>query len=571
MSHPRVLLSCLLLATFSLSVWAARWTPDPTLGNSDQHRRLYDIARTYCDANFDPDANLVGTASKNPPNKKSHSVRESLSYAYALLLTGDPADLAVAQKVIKRALIAQDTRPDSPTCGVFSWYAEDDWATLKNADQNSAAFDGLTCAMIFDLDKQHPVLDADVRSQVEAAGKLAVAAVMRRDVEPGYTNIALLSIALGAAGEKLWSVPGAGAFAEAKLDKVTSMAGDQEFYEYLSPTYLGVDIYGAYSARKFSFSPAFATKADALIDHLWKEVAASYHAPTFQLAGPFCRAYGDNMLAYAAALKYDLFLALDGAYPLPDTETDHDWDKAGLAVIANLPILPRSEFKQPTVPWREFTATGTDEKSPVRHFSQYREGNFILGTVAYQDEWKQKRNLVAYWRNDGPPPDGYSVGYCIDESNETLSSKAPAGFIHFYSQQVKGAALVAMATNRDVPLDGGCSLVFDGSAKVSDGIDAGSLKVDDGTVTAYVYPVSNGAGSFVLKADANNVRLNRPWTQADAVTTTGPLHVVSYLIVFRLSGQLAPTISDLVLKGDENGASATAKVDGDALSVSFKN
>jgi len=571
MSLSRVLLSCLLLATISLPVLAGTWTPDPALGNSDQHQRLYEIARTYCDANFDPDANLVGTSSNNPPNKKSHSVRESLSYAYTLLLTGDPADLVLAQKILKRALTTQDTRLDSPTNGVFSWYAEDDWATIKNPDANSAAFDGLTCALICDLDKQHPSLDADVRSQVEAAGKLAVAAVMRRDVDPGYTNIALLSIALGAAGEKLWAVPGAGAFAEAKLDKVTNMAGDEEFYEYLCPTYMGVDIYGAYAARKFSFSPAFATKADALIDHLWKEIAASYHAPTFQLAGPFSRAYGDNMLTYAAALKYDLFLALDGAYPLPNTETDHDWDKAGLAVIAALPILPRSEFKQPTVPWREFTATGPDEKHPVRQFSQYRDGNFILGTVAFQDEWKQKRNLVAYWRNDGPQPGGFSVGYCIDESNETLPASALAGFIHFYSQQVKGVALVALATNRDVPLEGGCSLVFDSGAKASDGKDAGSLKIEDGTITAYLYPVTAISGTFVPKADANNLRVNRPWTSSDNIGSGTALHVLSYLIIFRPSDQPAPTVSDIALKGDESGVSATAKVDGDALSVSFKN
>ncbi len=37
------------------------------------------------------------------------------------------------------------------------------------------------------------------------------------------------------------------------------------------------------------------------------------------------------MFDYAAGLKYWLALALPDGYPLPDTETDHDWDKSAAA------------------------------------------------------------------------------------------------------------------------------------------------------------------------------------------------------------------------------------------------
>lgn len=550
------------------------WNPDPSLGNVDQHRHLYEIARRYCEVNFDPDANLIGVGSKHPPNKKSHATRESAYYAYGLLLTGDPADRARAQAILKRVVATQDTTSDGLTKGAFGWYAEE-----PPKDLNSAAFVGITLADVIDLDRRKPCLDPEVRTMVESAAKLSVLAVMHRDVDPGYTNIAMLSIALTAAGQKLWQMPVAAAWSEAKLDAMMSLADDGEFAEYLSPTYTGVAVDGAYLVCKFAFSDAFATKATANLNHLWKQVALSYHAPTFQLGGPYQRAYGDNMLDYAADLKYPLYLALDGAYPLPDTDTDHDWDKPGLFTIADLPIGPRPEFKLPTVPWREWTAVGTPP-TPVRHLCQYREGNLILGTVGTQDEWKQKRNLVAYWRNDGPAPEGFTVGFCIDESNETV----PAGYagekLNWYCQQAKGAALVAIVGPQKLPASGGLTLVFDTAASVAGDKNDSPLRIVDGGITTYLYPISNESVHFdcetsILKhADAQSdthkdvFRVTRPWTSAD---TAGSKHVLAYLVVFGPSDQPPPAVSGLGMSSNANSTTVSAHVADANLSVSFKS
>ena len=451
---------------------------------------------------------------------------------------------------------------------MFASSPDDHWDTLKNPDRNSAAFVGVILADVIDLDRRHPSLDSDVRQKVEDATRLAVEQVISRNVTQGYTNIAILSTALAAAGQKLWAMPGAGAFAQAKLDAILALTGENEFCEYLSPTYTGVSLYGAYMARKFAFSDAFAAEVDGAIDHLWKETAASYHAPTCQLAGPYTRDYGEDMLDYAAFLKYLIFLGLDGAYPLPDTEIEHDEDKSALLCIADLPIVPRPELKLPNPAWRQFTAVALD-LTTVRHLSQYRDGNFVLGTVAVQDEWKQRRNLVADWRNDGSGPGGFRVGFCLDESSETF----PEGFhgenIHFYSRQEKGAALVAMVSSSDVPRKGGCLLVFDSTAKVAGGdVPRIPLRVDDGSITAYVYPVSMGAAAFTTQASAKYLRLIRPWTSADPL---GSLRVLAYLIVFRAPDQPVPVVAGLVLSTNEKGASASAKSDGIDLSVSFNN
>jgi hypothetical protein len=565
MSSLRRLLTGCFLALSAISSDAATWTPDPSLQNPALHHRLYEIGRNFGDLNFDPDANLLGGHTKSPPNKKEHSTRESAYYAYGLLMTGDASDRARANAILKRVVALEDTNPSSPTCGGYNWVAEDP----RVQDVNSAAFVGLTLADIYDLDRRHPCLDPEVKASVEKATRLSVEAVMRRDVEPSYTNIALLSTALGAAGEKLWHMPGAGAWAQAKIDAVVKLIGDGEVTEYLSPTYNGVTLEGAYTAQKFSFSDAFEAKVNAMINHTWKQVALSYHAPTFQVAGPQQRSYGNNMLEYCAVLKYFIYLAQGGAYPIPDCQLDHDWDMGCLVAIADLPVTERPEFKAPPVAWREWVANGMDATHPTRHLSQYRAGNFILGTVAIQDEWKQKRNLVAYWRNPGPQPEGFRVGYCIDQSNESIPGFAGEK-LHFYSQQVKDAALVAIVASTDVPGEGVSTLVFDGGAVVPETKGGSPVRIVDGTITAYLYPVSTGNPTFQNQPDPLHhlTRVTRDWNSSDKV---GLLHVLSYLIVFRPSDQPAPQVSGLRLTGDATGVSTSAKVDGAKLSISFQN
>jgi hypothetical protein len=583
LSFSRTALLCGLLVLVSFPAVGGTWNPDPALGNVKQHKRLYEIGRHYLEVNFDADADLVGVASPTPPNKKHHATGSSAAYAYALLLTGDPADRALAAKILPHILACQDMDPASPTGGAFKWNVEDP----KPGDLNSAPFVGGSLAGILDLDRQKPCLDPDLRTAVQNSVRLAVGAVMHRNVDPGYTNIAFISTSLAAAGEKLLAVPGAGAWAQAKLDAIMALADDGEFAEYLSPTYTAVAMDGAYACRRYAFSPAFSAQAEAAINHLWKQVALAYHAPTYQLGGPYQRAYGDNMLQYCANLKYWIYLATNGDYPMPDIDSAHDWGKGGLPGLASTAVAPRPEFQLPHASWRAWQAVGSGT-TPVRHLFEYRTKNFILGTVADQDEWKQKRSLVAYWRNKGSTPFGPRIGMCLDESNEAIQEAMP-GFlgekVHWYSQQVKDAALVALVAPGIVPVKAVSTLVFDEDA-VMDGKAGSPLVIHDGTVTAYLYPVSNNGARFDIRLKTLPMpngqdffkvrpvpytisRVTRPWTSADAV---GHSHVIAYLIVFRPSKQPPPAVSGLSLAPSATGGvTATAQVDGAPLSVSSPN
>ncbi len=565
-SFRLTIVSC-LLATTPSAFAAGTWNPDPRLGNVEAHRQLYELGRAWGDTHFDAAASMIS----QKPKSRDHMVRESIYYAYTLLLTGDPDDRAKAQPIIKNVIAEQDIRANSVWRGAFLWTSLSKWSDQRNPDLNTAAFIGTGLAEIAELDRRKPCLDPDVRSAVDAAGKLAVEEVIRRNVDPGYTNIALLSTALAAAGAKLWAVPGADKWADDKLSTVLKLAGDGAVYEYSSPTYSAVDLSAAYMIRQFAFNDAFAAKGDAIIDHLWKELSSAYHAPSYQLGGPYNRAYGNDMLTYAAGLKYFLFLALDGKYPLPvQPDLAHGWDQGGLGMLAALPVKPRPEFQQTPPAERTWIATGpSDGVHASRELHQFRDGNFILGTVVSQDEWKQKRNLVADWRTDVTTAPGYKIGFCIDETNETLPNGFPYATIQFRSQQKGSAALVLLDAQRALPPSGAASLVFDTGATVADP-KASPIVVQDGAITTYLYPITNGQASYESheddKSDQHTVQVNRVWSSADAL---GKVHAISYLVVFRPADKPAPQVSDLALKDDAGQLSVSATVDGAPLSITM--
>jgi len=531
---------------------AATWNPDPGLGDAGQHRRLYDIGRRWGDDHFDEGAGLI---KRNPKKSGAHLIRESGYYAYSLLLTGDPADRRRAERIIRLVLGKQDLRPHQPTYGVFLPCSEDRWETTVNPDLNYCQFVGLALAHILDLDQRQQVLPDDLRQQLRSAFRLAVKATIQRDVEPGYTNIALLSAAVGAAGEKLLHVPGAGDFAMSKLAWILARAQPGvSFTEYLCPTYYGVDLQSAYAVQHFAASPELKTAARRILDVLWKEIAAAYHAPTFQLGGPHSRAYGENMLEYAAGLKYFLFLALDGKYPLADTETDHDWDCGMLPIVADLPVGVRPEFRDAPIAWREVSVGG---RTTGMAFRQFREGDFILGSVSAQFVWQQQRNVVAYWPVTTP---AWHVGFCQDMSPTTFGN----GYAHFYSTQSGAAVLAALTDKRPLPQKGGLRLGFNGEAHARElsGGPAGSWEVQDGRISAYVYPVTRTNARMTSQTEEKRVYVERPWTSADPA---GALNVLAYLLVFQAPGEAAPIVKAISLNVGQGKTTISAAVNDKTL------
>ena len=72
----------------------------------------------------------------------THPTRESLTYAAALLDTGEEELRQRAQGILRRILALQDQDPSSKTYGIWSWFAEEPLTQMSPPDWNWADFCG---------------------------------------------------------------------------------------------------------------------------------------------------------------------------------------------------------------------------------------------------------------------------------------------------------------------------------------------------------------------------------------------------------------------------------------------
>lgn len=567
-SLPIAAVLCLAISPLAI---AQTWSPSPHFGNAALHQRMFDLAFTFAETHFDPAVNLIGVEGKEARDN-DHMIRESGLYAYALLLTGKPADRDRAQAILRVVFTKQDLRKDSPTYGCFTTSFETDWATWVKPDLNWAEFMGALMAHIIWLDNHRHLLNPALRTQLDQSFSLTVQAAMRRNVDPTYTNIALLTSAVVSAGAQLENIPGAAGFAQKKLQDVYDMAGKGTFCEYLSPTYYGSDFYALYSAQRFACSDTYADLATRTLDLLWRDTAASYHQPTFQLAGPASRSYGDNMLEYGAMAKYFIYLALDGKYPMPDdvVAAPHAFDLCPFMIMADCPIEARQEFTQPTAPWREVLAY-EDPAGFKRFIRQYRDGDFILGTVSEKDEWEQSRNIIAYW----PRPDGDHLGLCQDVTGRT--APVVSHTCDFYSTQSGPVVLAAMIeTGTDTTAPVASRLMFNEGATITAEEKAPlHYIIKSAPIEATLYPITHADGHMTVKTVGkdgdmsvktmvNGTCLDRPFASGDPAANKV---ILAYLLTFRLPNHDAPKVTNLTLETGESSATLSATVDGKPITV----
>jgi hypothetical protein len=147
----------------------------------------------------------------------------------------------------------------------------------------------------------------------------AVAGEMKQGrLLPTYTNISLMygflwSFAAVRGGKPEWT-----AQAE-QWQKTTYDLYKQNgaFFEYNSPTYSGVDIYGLALWRDYGFTPLMQQRGEEMEAGLWRTTADLYNANLRNVSGPYDRAYGMDMQSYVSVMGLWLRTVLDaGQAPL---------------------------------------------------------------------------------------------------------------------------------------------------------------------------------------------------------------------------------------------------------------
>lgn len=398
------------------------------------------IALQWGDDHFDEAAGLVlfeHPKSIHMSGGAAHLLRESCFYAFSLLRRGNEEDIPRAARILELTLPKQNLDQDSPYWAGFTCEFEQDWATWPRPDENWVQFLGMIFAYILQLDRETPCLYYNLRQRLTEAFRLTVLATIRRNVGPDYTNIALLSAAVAAAGATLLQMENAEAFALEKLSQVlTRVQPSGCFEEYLSPTYYGASLFALYSVEAFADTACIQKAANQLIELMWNDIDRAYHPATGQLGGPQARAYGDDLHQYAAYLKYYLYLALNGEYPLNEVESHHSHDCSPLGIVSTHVVHHRLTTERTGERFSRIALPVVSWESP-KVLCQYQSEVLSFGTVNDQNDFGQRRNLLAYWVVKETGVTGVCKGHYYSQHDCLRSSV-------FFSNQHNRGALICL-------------------------------------------------------------------------------------------------------------------------------
>jgi len=307
-------------------------------------RDLFAASMRWMEDHWDESANLLWNTDDAKLTTPHHAIRESVWYAFGLLMRARPGDKARAARVIDTVLDYQFDAPGRVFHGTFLRAPEEpyppaDAVIWRDYDPNWREFIITVFALVL-LEYAEPLPGA-LRQKMDGAIRQAVAGALARGLSASYTNIALMYAFMVCFAGQRFDEPTWLAEGERMAREVDRLFKQHNaFAEYNSPTYYGDDLYALAVWRSYpAVSPLLAQLGTELEARLWRDVAQFYHADLRNLAGPYDRSYGMDMCRYLAILGIWMRLVLDKTRaPLPDTDHpfEHEDDIAFVPLVAFL-------------------------------------------------------------------------------------------------------------------------------------------------------------------------------------------------------------------------------------------
>lgn len=326
-----------------------------------------------------------------------HKTRTAAYYGLALLDSGLEKYRERAYAVLERLVEAQDTNPEHKTFGIWPWFYEEPLEMMSPPDWNWADFIGKP--LILALMRHSDALPIGLRNKMEQAVRYACQAIIRRNVGPHYTNIAIMGAFVTIVAGEWLGDKDVESYGLARLQRFYDYTMEcGTFQEFNSPTYTTIAIEELSYVRTAAKSELAKELAERLLDHAWAMVAERFHPRTRQWAGPHTRAYSELLTDQVVSiLQYGLngrvtwleesqfryqTLWYGNDMRCPDHYVDH-FVKPRTATLVQALLQEYSEKK----------------RFAVTHLTEA----YTLGTMSHGDLWNQRRSLMAYVdTNEGP-------------------------------------------------------------------------------------------------------------------------------------------------------------------------
>jgi hypothetical protein len=329
-----------------------------TLASMDKNtRELFQESMDLDGQLFDEDVKLVHRPGSRPADTRSSSylVRESSWYALGLLLRDAVGDRQRAADILDAVLKQQYLTLGAKWYGTYRRTPEEpDPATnpimWRGYDPNWRVFIGTTFQMI--LIEYPDRISPELSKRLYEAIDHAIEGEMKEGrLLPSYSNIALMYGALwdfAAVHNKNadWQKQ-----STEWIESVYSLFKKYDaFFEYNSPTYYGVDLYGLALWRDYGSTKRIQTIGSEMEATMWKDIASFYNPLLRNVSGPYDRSYGMDMESYVSIVGVWIRTVLDAQKaPLPKiaASTDHVadvWFAPHLAILGTR--IPPEAFEQ---------------------------------------------------------------------------------------------------------------------------------------------------------------------------------------------------------------------------------
>jgi len=378
---------------------------------------------TYYDDHFDERQHMLevefhspGYHSKIPSGVRVHPTRESLYYAIALLKRNQKGDVPRANEIIGKVLPFQETQQSSPAYGVWPWVIEEPLDQMGSVDLNWADFCGSAIAQL--LVDHSDQLSPDLRQEMKASLRHAAKAIQRRDVQPGYTNIAILGGGVCAIAGELLNDKQLLDYGQRRLENIVRYTDTIDgFTEYNSPTYGKVVIGESERILQLAKSERVRSAAESLRTSAWQMIGESFHPATQQWAGPHSRTSSLH-LSHTLVEFLNARIEADDNFTIQPHPNSYRERPRGYAVVTPIPCPAKwlKEIKDPVAKNLQLRRTFILKRgsTPATVGTTWFSGPACLGSVSLSSFWTQRKPVVAYWKTDQDPAIAFRVRFFHD-------------------------------------------------------------------------------------------------------------------------------------------------------------
>jgi hypothetical protein len=330
----------------------------------------------------------TGTPNTNYHGHTIHATRLAAEYAVDLLDCGDSVMEKRAFDVLRKLFSLQDVRPNSSTHGLWSYFLEEPIDNMTSPDLNWADFIGTQLLQI--AINQRERLPSDLAEGLDWAIIYAAGLIRRRNVDLGYTNIAIMGTHVTIVTSEIYNLTDLNNYAMDRLRRFTNLTRIYgAFSEYNSPTYTQVAINELGRMRMHAIADEVKELANELYHIGWQEIAQHNHLPTQQWSGPHSRSYGTLLFD---DIKNFIWSSVNGTLDP--------------RLLLPLPDDLRTYFLSPLITPRQFNKTYQRDPSgqvPNLVGTTYLHPLFTIGSIAWAEMWNQRRPLIAYWGTQNKP------------------------------------------------------------------------------------------------------------------------------------------------------------------------